>query len=79
MECAQINVTGSSGSKTPSTVSFPGAYKGSDPGMRFDCISQDVLLKIVSFAGVTLSIYWPPVTNYTIPGTSIAVYDPLGC
>ena len=39
MECAQINVTGGSGSKTPSTVSFPGAYKGSDPGMRFDCIS----------------------------------------
>jgi hypothetical protein len=27
MECAQINVTGGSGSKTPATVSLPGAYK----------------------------------------------------
>jgi hypothetical protein len=27
LECAQINVTGG-GSKSPATVSFPGAYKG---------------------------------------------------
>lgn len=27
MECAQINVTGGSGAKTPSTVSIPGTYK----------------------------------------------------
>jgi len=27
MECAQINVTGGSGAKTPSTVGIPGAYK----------------------------------------------------
>lgn len=27
MECAQINVVGGSGAKSPSTVSFPGAYK----------------------------------------------------
>jgi len=33
MECAQINVTGGSGSKTPATVSFPGAYKATDPGI----------------------------------------------
>ena len=26
MECAQINVVGGTGAKTPSTVSFPGAY-----------------------------------------------------
>lgn len=32
MECAQINVTGGSGAKSPSTVSFPGAYKGTDSG-----------------------------------------------
>ena len=31
MECAQLQVTGG-GSAQPSTVSFPGAYKGSDPG-----------------------------------------------
>ncbi|KAM0283390.1 hypothetical protein ACHAQH_002513 [Verticillium albo-atrum] len=49
MECAQINVVGGTGTANPATVSFPGAYKGSDPG-------------------VTLSIYYPPVTNYVIPG-----------
>ncbi|KAJ3561749.1 hypothetical protein NP233_g10004 [Leucocoprinus birnbaumii] len=27
MECAQINITGGSGSASPATVSFPGAYK----------------------------------------------------
>jgi len=33
MECAQINVTGGSGAKTPATVSLPGAYKATDPGI----------------------------------------------
>ncbi|KAF2198078.1 hypothetical protein GQ43DRAFT_175822 [Delitschia confertaspora ATCC 74209] len=33
MECAQINVIGGSASKTPSTVSFPGAYSANDPGI----------------------------------------------
>ncbi|KAF4633088.1 hypothetical protein G7Y89_g5035 [Cudoniella acicularis] len=33
MECAQINVTGGSGTATPSTVAFPGAYKATDPGL----------------------------------------------
>ncbi|KAN0102649.1 glycoside hydrolase family 61 protein [Hyaloscypha variabilis] len=33
MECAQINVTGGTGTKTPATVSLPGAYKASDPGI----------------------------------------------
>ncbi|KAK0751907.1 glycosyl hydrolase family 61-domain-containing protein [Schizothecium vesticola] len=52
-ECAQINVVGGTGSKTPSsTVSFPGAYSGSDPGVK-------------------LSIYWPPVTNYKVPGPPV--------
>jgi hypothetical protein len=34
MECAQINVTGG-GSASPATVSFPGAYKATDPGIKF--------------------------------------------
>lgn len=33
MECAQINVTGGSGTGTPSTVSLPGAYSPTDPGI----------------------------------------------
>lgn len=40
MECAQINVVGGSGSKTPSTVSFPGAYSVSLLGVDMceDCL-----------------------------------------
>ncbi|KAK3685309.1 glycoside hydrolase family 61 protein [Podospora appendiculata] len=52
MECAQLNVVGGTGAKTPSTVSFPGAYSGTDPGIK-------------------LSIYYPVVTSYTIPGPSV--------
>ena len=33
MECAQINVSGGSGTGSPSTVSFPGAYAATDPGL----------------------------------------------
>jgi len=35
MECAQIQITGG-GSTVPATVSFPGAYKGTDPGITID-------------------------------------------
>ncbi|CCO29552.1 putative endo-beta-1,4-glucanase D OS=Neosartorya fumigata (strain ATCC MYA-4609 / Af293 / CBS 101355 / FGSC A1100) GN=eglD PE=3 SV=1 [Rhizoctonia solani AG-1 IB] len=48
MGCAQINVTGG-GNASPATVSFPGAYAGTDPG-------------------ITVNIYYPPLTNYVIPG-----------
>jgi len=51
MECAQIQVTGG-GSASPATVSFPGAYHSTDPG-------------------ITIDIYYPTVTNYTIPGPSV--------
>ena len=33
MECAQLQITGG-GSKQPATVSFPGAYKGTYPGIK---------------------------------------------
>ncbi|KAJ3491709.1 hypothetical protein NLI96_g527 [Meripilus lineatus] len=35
MECAQLQVTGG-GNASPATVSFPGAYKGSDPGISIN-------------------------------------------
>ncbi|KAG8903789.1 hypothetical protein FRC01_008991 [Tulasnella sp. 417] len=35
MECAQINVTGG-GSASPATVSFPGTYHGTDPGITIN-------------------------------------------
>ncbi|KAI8634902.1 lytic polysaccharide monooxygenase [Xylariaceae sp. FL1651] len=37
LSCAQITVSGGSGSKTPSgLVSFPGAYKATDPGLMIN-------------------------------------------
>jgi len=36
MECGQLNISGGSGSKSPATVSFPGAYKGTDPGITIN-------------------------------------------
>ncbi|KAI1268537.1 glycoside hydrolase [Xylariaceae sp. FL1019] len=37
ISCAQITVTGGSGSKSPSNlVSFPGAYKATDPGLMIN-------------------------------------------
>ncbi|KAH9211669.1 glycosyl hydrolase family 61-domain-containing protein [Leptodontidium sp. 2 PMI_412] len=33
MECAQINVTGGTGTTKPATVSLPGAYSANDPGI----------------------------------------------
>ncbi|KAF7310251.1 CBM1 domain-containing protein [Mycena indigotica] len=51
MECAQLSITGG-GSTQPATVSFPGAYKGSDPG-------------------ITTNIYYPLLTNYTVPGPPV--------
>ena len=35
MECAQLQITGG-GSKSPATVSFPGAYKGTDAGIKIN-------------------------------------------
>ncbi|KAE8452901.1 hypothetical protein EG329_013173 [Mollisiaceae sp. DMI_Dod_QoI] len=33
MECAQLNITGGTGTANPTTVSLPGAYKATDPGI----------------------------------------------
>jgi len=35
MECAQLQITGG-GSTSPATVSFPGAYSGTDPGIKLN-------------------------------------------
>ncbi|TCD61619.1 hypothetical protein EIP91_008163 [Steccherinum ochraceum] len=55
MECGQLQVTGG-GSASPATVSFPGAYKGSDPG-------------------ITVNIYYPPLTSYKVPGPAVFSCD----
>ncbi|KAK3316754.1 family 61 glycosyl hydrolase [Apodospora peruviana] len=40
MECAQIEVTGGTGTATPKTYSIPGIYKANDPGLLIDIYSQ---------------------------------------
>jgi cellulase len=40
MGCAQINVSGTSGSASPQTVSFPGAYSANDPGILVSIYNQ---------------------------------------
>jgi hypothetical protein len=35
MECAQLNISGG-GNAQPPTVSFPGAYRGTDPGIKIN-------------------------------------------
>lgn len=52
MECAQIQITGG-GSKQPATVSFPGAYHSSDPGITINIYEP---LKNYTIPGML--IYW---------------------
>ncbi|KAG9050980.1 hypothetical protein FS837_000644 [Tulasnella sp. UAMH 9824] len=62
MECAQINITGG-GSANPSTVSFPGAYKGTDPGIKYNLYN----------GSKTYTIPGPPV--FTCSGDNSGVSD----
>ncbi|PPQ67980.1 hypothetical protein CVT25_000460 [Psilocybe cyanescens] len=62
MECAQIQITGG-GSASPTTVSFPGAYKGSDPGITTNIYSG---LKTYTIPG-------PPVFSCSGSGNSAPV------
>ncbi|EPE27226.1 hypothetical protein GLAREA_03141 [Glarea lozoyensis ATCC 20868] len=45
MECAQINITGGTGAKSPATVSLPGAYKANDPGILVNIYSTPAISK----------------------------------
>ncbi|KAI5863712.1 carbohydrate-binding module family 1 protein [Durotheca rogersii] len=40
MECAQINISGGSATKTPTTYSLPGIYKATDPGILINIHSM---------------------------------------
>ncbi|KAK4032848.1 glycosyl hydrolase family 61-domain-containing protein [Parachaetomium inaequale] len=53
MECAQIRVTGGTGTGKPATVSLPGAYKATDPGIKVMIYNNDGQ---------------PYPSSYTIPG-----------
>ncbi|KDR82599.1 hypothetical protein GALMADRAFT_58015, partial [Galerina marginata CBS 339.88] len=69
MECAQINVTGG-GNTSPATVSFPGAYKGSDPGITINIYQNLNSYTIPGVYGLINSVGYP----LTLP-TGPAVFN----
>lgn len=77
MECAQIQITGG-GSTQPATVSFPGAYAGTDPGVKINIYQT---LKnytipgpsVFSCDGSASAPAAPPATSTATSHTSSAV------
>jgi cellulase len=66
MECAQINVSGGSGTTKPSTVSLPGAYSVNHRSpITVEMPSTDPFK--ATDPGILINIYPNPAT-YTIPG-----------
>ncbi|KAI0789781.1 glycosyl hydrolase family 61-domain-containing protein [Abortiporus biennis] len=79
MECAQLQVTGG-GSTSPATVSFPGAYSGTDPGIKINIyqtlsgytIPGPSVFSCDGSAPVTTVAPAPPTTTAQAPTTSSA-------
>ncbi|KAH9889852.1 glycosyl hydrolase family 61-domain-containing protein [Cubamyces lactineus] len=78
MECAQIQITGG-GSKQPATVSFPGAYHGTDPG-----ITINIYQKLSSYTIPGPSVFscdapsspTSPISTTPVPPSSTPVSTP---
>ncbi|EPS38958.1 hypothetical protein H072_7274 [Dactylellina haptotyla CBS 200.50] len=62
MECAQINITGG-GSLSPATVNFPGAYSGTDPGIKFNLYTSPISYTIPGPRPVTCGGTQPTTTT----------------
>lgn len=54
MECAQLEITGG-GNTSPETVSFPGAYAGSNPGITINIYQNLSNYTIPGMCGSSLS------------------------
>jgi len=73
VSCAQINVTGGSGTANPTTVSIPGAFKATDPGYTAN-VSFNPSEMAMAILGDRLEIgadKWQIYNNfnsYTVPG-----------
>ena len=65
MECAQINVSGGTGTGNPATVSLPGTYSVR-PYQQLPVAASNSTQ--ANDPGVLIGIYYPPLTSYTIPG-----------
>ncbi|KAJ3056888.1 hypothetical protein HK097_003048 [Rhizophlyctis rosea] len=75
MECAQFSVT-SSGSSTFSGVSFPGAYSGSDPGIRYNLYSGQRTYTIPGPRPISCSGGNPQPTTTTQPPRTTTTTQP---
>ncbi|KEZ45018.1 hypothetical protein SAPIO_CDS2413 [Scedosporium apiospermum] len=51
MECAQIEVTGGTGTAKPQTYSIPGIYKANDPGVMIDIYNTNLNQKAYTVPG----------------------------
>ncbi|KAI0769044.1 glycosyl hydrolase family 61-domain-containing protein [Trametes elegans] len=70
MECAQLQITGG-GSTRPATVSFPGAYKGTDPGIKIN-----IYQKLSSYTVPGPSVFSCNGPSAPVPSTSAAPPPP---
>ncbi|KAF3912831.1 Endoglucanase-4 [Arthrobotrys entomopaga] len=77
MECAQINVTGGSGSISPATVNFPGAYSGTDPGIKFNLYTTPISYTIPGPRPITCGGSQPTTIATTTRTTTTKSTTPL--
>ncbi|KAH8104698.1 glycosyl hydrolase family 61-domain-containing protein [Cristinia sonorae] len=81
MECAQLKITGG-GNTSPATVSFPGAYKGTDPGIKINIYQQLSGYTIpgpavFSCNGAAPAPPAPPVTSAPAPTSAPTAVPPV--
>lgn len=70
--CHQLQVTGG-GSTVPSSnlVAFPGAYKGSDPGITYDAYKRELSIVTLDAGVKTNPNALFPAQTYIIPGPKV--------
>jgi hypothetical protein len=73
MECAQIEITGGTGSVKPKTYSIPGVYKVGAPKTYYASISANNRVKS-NDPGLLIDNYsMKPTSKYVIPGETPAL------
>ncbi|KAF8158209.1 glycosyl hydrolase family 61-domain-containing protein [Crassisporium funariophilum] len=77
MECAQLDITGG-GATSPATVNFPGAYSGTDPGVKYNLYSGQTSYTIPgpSVFSCSGSNPNPPTSTTVQPPTSTTTQRP---
>ncbi|KAK2766714.1 hypothetical protein FQN54_006028 [Arachnomyces sp. PD_36] len=76
VECAQIKVTGGTGTAKPSTVSFPGAYSAEDPGILVQIWVDDLPIpESYTVPGRTIQERWPEYETALLKNRAPDVYQ----